>query len=151
MGRYSLRKHSLQRLARNTVASTLSAILALQPAVLAAQSIVVVGPDNGPRPIVDQALNGTTIINIDTPNGAGVSHAIFSEFSAEDLILNNNATNVDTTIAGWIEGNPNLAPGQAADLWIGEVIGGSASTLNGVLEVALPVKEAERPRAIEVL
>lgn len=113
----------------------LIAALTVQPALLHAQSIQVVGPDDGPRPHVDQSYNGTTVINIGTPNGAGVSHDIYTEFTADDLILNNSATNVDTQLGGWIEGNPNLAPGQAADLWIGEVVGGNQTQLNGILEV----------------
>ncbi|WP_245890076.1 hemagglutinin repeat-containing protein [Celeribacter persicus] len=93
------------------------------------------GPDDGPRPHVDQAYNGTTVLNIGTPNGAGVSHDIYTEFTAGDLILNNSATNVSTQLGGWIEGNPNLAPGRVAELWIGEVVGGSQTRLNGILEV----------------
>ena len=110
--------------------------LVIQPTLLHAQSITVEGPDNGPRPRVDESYNGTPVLNINTPNAAGVSHDIYTEFTAEDLILNNSATNVDTQIGGWIEGNPNLAPGQAARLWIGEVIGGNQTQLNGILEVA---------------
>nr|WP_150526565.1 filamentous hemagglutinin N-terminal domain-containing protein [Roseibium sediminis] len=110
--------------------------LVVQPTLLHAQSITVEGPDNGPRPRVDESYNGTPVLNINTPNAAGVSHDIYTEFTAEDLILNNSATNVDTQIGGWIEGNPNLAPGQAARLWIGEVIGGNQTQLNGILEVA---------------
>lgn len=113
----------------------LIAALTVQPALLHAQSIQVVGPDNGPRPHVDQSYNGTTVLNIETPNGAGVSHDVYTEFEANDLILNNSATNVETQLGGWIEGNPNLAPGQAADLWIGEVVGGNQTQLNGILEV----------------
>lgn len=112
--------------------------LVVQPTLIHAQSIQVVGPDNGPRPHVDQSYNGSPVINIGTPNGSGVSHDIYTEFTADDLILNNSATNVDTQLGGWVEGNPNLAPGQAADLWIGEVVGGNQTQLNGILEVAGP-------------
>jgi filamentous hemagglutinin len=121
---------------KTLISWVLICILTVQPALLYAQDIQVVGPDDGPRPHVDTALNGTTIINIGTPNSAGVSHDIYTEFTAGDLILNNAATNTTTQLAGWIEGNPNLASGNAASLWIGEVVGGSQTQLNGILEVA---------------
>ena len=111
------------------------AAMTVQPTLLYAQDIQIIGADNGPRPHVDQSANGTTVINIGTPNDAGVSHDIYSQFAADDLILNNSATNVNTQMGGWIEGNANLAPGQAAELWIGEVVGGSQTQLNGILEV----------------
>ena len=90
--------------------------LTVQPTLAYAQSIVVVGPDDGPRPHVDTSDNGTTVINIGTPNGAGVSHDIYTEFTADDLILNNSATNVNTQLGGWIEGNANLANPQTGCL-----------------------------------
>lgn len=117
------------------VSMALIAALTLQPAFLHAQNIQIVGPDNGPRPHLDRSYNGTAVLNIDTPNAAGVSHDIYTDFTANDLILNNSATNVTTQMGGWIEGNPNLVPGQAADLWIGEVVGGNQTQLNGILEV----------------
>ena len=117
------------------ISGLLIGVLTLQPALLYAQDIVLLGPDTGPRPHVDQSANGTTVINIATPNGAGVSHDIYTEFTAGDLILNNSATTVATQMGGWIEGNPNLAPGNLAGLWIGEVLGGSQTQLNGILEV----------------
>ncbi|MCB5205368.1 filamentous hemagglutinin N-terminal domain-containing protein, partial [Neorhizobium sp. T786] len=113
----------------------LATVIALQPAILQAGEIHHTLPDTA-RPRVDQAYNGTDILNIATPNGAGVSHDVYDRFSAGDLIVNNSAANVDTQLGGWIEGNPNLAPGQAARLWIGEVVGGSQTQLNGILEVA---------------
>lgn len=123
------------KLFQNFISSALIAALIIQPVLLHAQSIQIVGPDDGPRPHVDTSYNGTTVLNIDTPNAAGVSHDIYTEFTADDLILNNSATNVDTQLGGWIEGNPNFVSGQSADLWIGEVVGGNQTQLNGILEV----------------
>ena len=116
------------------IARLLIVILSLQPTLLYADNIQVVGPDNGPRPHADQSYNGTRVLNIATPKG-GTSHNIYSDFVADDLILNNSATNVDTQLGGWIEGNPNLTPGNEANLWIGEVVGGNQTRLNGILEV----------------
>jgi filamentous hemagglutinin len=126
----------MSNLFQRIVSSIMVCLLIVQPTLLAAQTIQVVGPDNGPRPRVDSTYNGTDVINIAKPNGAGVSHDIFSAFTADDLILNNSATSVNTQLGGWVEGNPNLVPGQVAGLWIGEVMGGSETQLNGILEVA---------------
>ncbi|MCA0256082.1 MAG: filamentous hemagglutinin N-terminal domain-containing protein, partial [Proteobacteria bacterium] len=125
------------KLARRAIALLLATVLTVQPAILHAGDIINVQPDTA-RPRVDQSYNGTTVLNIATPNAAGVSHDVYSRFVANDLILNNSATNVSTQLGGWIEGNPNLRPGQAASLWIGEVVGASQTQLNGILEVAGP-------------
>uniref|UniRef100_A0A7C1SXR2 Filamentous hemagglutinin N-terminal domain-containing protein n=1 Tax=Agrobacterium albertimagni TaxID=147266 RepID=A0A7C1SXR2_9HYPH len=121
---------------KKLISSLLAGVLTFQPVILNAQDITLQRPDSGPRPHVDQSANGTTILNIATPNAAGVSHDIYTAFSAGDLILNNAATNVSTQLGGFIEGNPNLTPGKPANLWIGEVLGGSHTQLNGILEVA---------------
>lgn len=121
---------------KKIVSSVLTLALTVQPALLHAQNIRPVGPDTGPRPHVDRSLNGTTVVNISTPNGVGVSHDVYTEFEAGDLILNNSATITNTQLGGAIEGNGNLKPGQEANLWIGEVVGGNQTRLNGIVEVA---------------
>lgn len=130
------RSGSLHSAAKAVVSWSLIAALTIQPALLHAQSITVVGDDSGPRPRVDEAYNGTPVLNINTPNGAGVSHDVYTNFNANDLIINNSATIVDTQIGGYVEGNPNLTPGNGARLWIGEVVGGNQTQINGILEVA---------------
>ncbi len=124
------------RVFEKVVSSVLTLALTIQPALLHAQNIQPVGSNTGPRPHVDQSLNGTKVINISTPNGAGVSHDVYTDFQADDLILNNSATITNTQLGGVIEGNGNLTPGQEANLWIGEVVGGNQTQLNGILEVA---------------
>ncbi|SDX64801.1 filamentous hemagglutinin [Ruegeria halocynthiae] len=125
-----------RRVFEKVVSSILTLALTIQPALLHAQNIQPVNPSTGPRPHVDQSLNGTAVINISTPNGAGVSHDVYTDFQADDLILNNSATITNTQLGGVIEGNGNLTPGQEANLWIGEVVGGNQTQLNGILEVA---------------
>ncbi|EEE35422.1 putative filamentous hemagglutinin family protein, partial [Rhodobacteraceae bacterium KLH11] len=124
------------RFIEQVISSVLTLALTIQPALLHAQNIRHVGSNSGPRPHVDQSLNGTTVVNISTPNGAGVSHDVYTDFQADDLILNNSAGFTNTELGGFIEGNGNLRPGQEADLWIGEVVGGNQAQLNGILEVA---------------
>lgn len=120
------------------IALLLATVLTFEPVILHAGEIVPSLPDNASRPRVDQSYNGTTVLNIATPNAAGVSHDVYSRFIADDLILNNSPTNVSTRLGGWVEGNPNLKIGGSANLWIGEVTGTSATELNGILEVAGP-------------
>ncbi|MEX6210317.1 filamentous hemagglutinin N-terminal domain-containing protein [Providencia huaxiensis] len=76
------------------------------------------------------------IINIATPNGAGVSHNKFQQFSVDKqgAVLNNATTNVNSQIAGQVKANANLK-GNAANLIINEVTGSSRSELQGKLEV----------------
>ncbi|WP_272674519.1 MULTISPECIES: DUF637 domain-containing protein [unclassified Providencia] len=81
--------------------------------------------------------NNVPIINIATPNGAGISHNKFQQFNVDKqgAVLNNATTNVNSQIAGQIKANTNLK-GNAANLIINEVTGSSRSELQGKLEVA---------------
>ncbi|MGJ3355396.1 DUF637 domain-containing protein [Providencia sp. Je.9.19] len=81
--------------------------------------------------------NNIPIINIATPNGAGISHNKFQDFNVDKqgAVLNNATTNVNSQIAGQIKANANLK-GNAANLIINEVTGSSRSELQGKLEVA---------------
>ncbi|QNP20875.1 DUF637 domain-containing protein [Providencia rettgeri] len=81
--------------------------------------------------------NNVPIINISTPNGAGISHNKFQQFNVDKqgAVLNNATTNVNSQIAGQIKANTNLK-GNAANLIINEVTGSSRSELQGKLEVA---------------
>ena len=81
--------------------------------------------------------NNIPIINIATPNEAGVSHNKFQDFNVDKqgAVLNNATTNMNSQIAGQIKVNANLK-GNAANLIINEVTGSSRSELQGKLEVA---------------
>ncbi|HGN1705995.1 TPA: DUF637 domain-containing protein [Providencia rettgeri] len=81
--------------------------------------------------------NNVPIINIATPNGAGISHNKFQDFNVDKqgAVLNNATANVNSQIAGQIKANANLK-GNAANLIINEVTGSSRSELQGKLEVA---------------
>lgn len=126
-------------LRRRQIATALLTIYCANPLLATAQVVINAGtPNDGRRPYVDQTQNGLPKVNIATPNGAGVSHNIYTEFNIgkQGLILNNSATNSNTQLAGWVEGNPNLGIGREALLILNEVIGAKASQLNGFLEVA---------------
>jgi filamentous hemagglutinin len=124
---------------RRTIAQAVLLVYVLNPLLVTAQVIVNAGTANdGRRTFVDQTQSGVTKINITTPNGAGVSHNSYQQFDVPKTgaVLNNGGNNSNTRIAGWVEGNPNLRPGQEAKLILNEVVGGKASQLQGYLEVA---------------
>ena len=81
--------------------------------------------------------NNIPIINIATPNGAGVSHNRFQDFSVQQqgAVLNNAIDATQSQIAGRISANPHLTDKPAA-LIINEVVGNRRSQLQGKLEVA---------------
>ncbi|MFM0741441.1 hemagglutinin repeat-containing protein [Paraburkholderia xenovorans] len=109
--------------------------LGMQP--LWADAQVVVAPTAGSRPAVGVTANGLPIVQIATPNGAGVSNNTYTHFGVgpSGLILNNSGSNVQTQLGGYVTGNPNLAAGSARVI-VNQVVGGNPSQLLGYTEVA---------------
>ena len=95
-------------------------------------------PDQGKLgPKIEEARNGMTVVNINTPNDKGLSHNQYNAFNIDEkgLILNNANRPVNTELAGYIMGNPNLV-GPTANTILNEVTGTSSTSMNGALEVA---------------
>ncbi|HUH89579.1 MAG TPA: filamentous hemagglutinin N-terminal domain-containing protein, partial [Lysobacter sp.] len=89
------------------------------------------------RPTVLETADGVPVVNITTPSAAGVSRNVYSRFdvNAEGAILNNSRTQVQTQLAGWVQGNPWLATGTARVI-LNEVNSADPSYLHGYVEVA---------------
>lgn len=95
-------------------------------------------PDQGELgPKIEEARNGMTVVNINTPNDKGLSHNQYNAFNVDEkgLILNNANRPVNTELAGYIMGNPNLV-GPTANTILNEVTGTGSTSMNGALEVA---------------
>ncbi len=93
---------------------------------------------NGNTQVVIKPGN-VPVVNIATPNGAGISHNTYKDFNVgpQGAVLNNATHGGKTQLGVEIysaQGNTYLK-GKPAELIINEVIGGSRSELQGKLEV----------------
>jgi len=89
------------------------------------------------QPTVMSTANGLPQINIQTPNGQGVSRNQYSQLDVGErgAILNNSHQNTRTQLGGMVAANPWLSK-QEASVILNEVNSRNPSQLNGFIEVA---------------
>ena len=124
---------------KHTAMAIFAALLATNsaPWIPMALANPVVSDQGKLGPKIEEARNGMTVVNINTPNDKGLSHNQYNVFNVDEkgLILNNANRPVNTELAGYIMGNPNLV-GPTANTILNEVTGTSSTSMNGALEVA---------------
>lgn len=124
---------------KHTAMAIFAALLATNsaPWIPMALANPVVPAQGALGPKTEEARNGMTVVNINTPNDKGLSHNQYDAFNVDHkgLILNNANRPVNTELAGYIMGNPNLV-GSTANTILNEVTGTGATSMNGALEVA---------------
>ena len=143
-------KTTLKATALSTLFGTLSPVhfsimLALgfvfvSPTALANADMAIRADKSAPgnqQPTVLQTANGLPQVNIQTPSAGGVSRNQYSQFDVAEkgAVLNNARKAVQTQTAGWVQGNPNLATGEAKVI-LNEVNSSAPSRLKGYVEVA---------------
>lgn len=120
---------------KKIVSLVLSGLLIL-PANLSAQIL----PDGTTMTSVNYSVETKTpVLNIAAPSARGVSHNKFKEYNvgSDNLIINNTKEEgLQSKIAGYVAGNPNLIKAdKEARIILNEVTGYSRSALSGHTEI----------------
>ncbi|WMY74494.1 hemagglutinin repeat-containing protein [Buttiauxella selenatireducens] len=131
--------HTLSQRVSSLSRLNFSLLLALGCVSVSVQAGIVAdgaAPGNQ-QPTIINSANGTPQVNIQSPNGNGVSHNKYSQFDVDGqgAILNNSHNATQTQLGGMVNGNPWLAKSEAKII-LNEVNSRNPSQLNGVLEVA---------------
>ena len=128
---------------RNTlvkkIAAALLASLFYTDTILLAASPIL--PDtkapSDRQPLVQETASGIPLVNIAAPSAGGVSRNDYERFNVPEkgAVLNNSYTLSKTELAGFVQGNANMAGGPAKII-LNQVTSGHSTTMNGFLEVA---------------
>ena len=86
---------------------------------------------------MQETANGIPLVNISAPTAGGVSRNDYERFNipTKGAILNNSYTLSKTELAGYVQGNANMAQGPAKII-VNQVTSGNPTKMNGFLEVA---------------
>ena len=89
------------------------------------------------QPQIEETANGIPLVNITAPSSGGVSRNEYETFNVPDkgAILNNSYTLSKTELAGYVQGNNNMAE-RPAKIIVNEVTGTGSTSMDGFLEVA---------------
>ena len=138
-GNGSLKTHSGCRLHLGTLAFSL--LLGFGSALIVPAAAADIQADKSApksqQPVILQTGNGLPQVNIQTPTAHGVSVNQYRRFDVDTrgTILNNSHKSVSTRQAGWIQGNPFLARGEARVI-VNQINSSDPSRLNGYIEIA---------------
>ncbi|SUP67458.1 DUF637 domain-containing protein [Yersinia kristensenii] len=111
----------------------LTAVYPLHPAMAAGIQAV-------DRQTTVKLYGETPVVNIATPNAAGVSHNRYRDFNVppKGAVLNNSQVDLNSKLTGHLAANPHLTGDNAARLIINEVTSRQPSSLEGMLAVFGP-------------
>lgn len=111
----------------------------MQPFAAEAQATLPMVPDRSGanHPVVGVSASGVPLVNIVTPNQAGVSLNHFTHYNVgtNGAVIVNTPRSAQSQIAGWVQGNP-LMGNTPARLIINQVTTGNPTRLLGVTEIA---------------
>ncbi|RKP44956.1 hemagglutinin repeat-containing protein [Trinickia fusca] len=112
-------------------------VFGMQPVLVQAQVIAAPSGASGNKPVVGVTANGVPIVQITTPNAAGLSNNVYTQYNvgSQGLILNNSPGTTQTQQGGYVAGNPYLSS-NGARVIVNQVVGGNPSRLLGYTEVA---------------
>ena len=89
------------------------------------------------QPQIEETANGIPLVNITASSSGGVSRNEYETFNVPDkgAILNNSYTLSKTELAGYVQGNNDMAE-RPAKIIVNEVTGAGSTSMDGFLEVA---------------
>ena len=125
-------------LVKKIAAALLASLFYTHTILLAASPIL---PDtkapSDRQPLVQETASGIPLVNIAAPSAGGVSRNDYERFNVPEkgAVLNNSYTLSKTELAGFVQGNANMAGGPAKII-LNQVTSGHPTTMNGFLEVA---------------
>lgn len=133
-----MQRNHTKQLARKIMSLLLAGVFFADTAIFAEAPILPDQRAPGNRqPLVQETANGIPLVNISAPTAGGVSRNDYERFNipTKGAILNNSYTLSKTELAGYVQGNANMAQGPAKII-VNQVTSGNPTTMNGFLEVA---------------